>query len=159
MKSLVLVFSRRALEKWPQYKGHLKPDPRDPEKCVVHLNTLEYFIFWTAFYVLRSSQVSGSYHPAAPPRGYGHLTPSFGAVTKVGPLVVLHQSNRNSSRRSCMPRIHNANLGLPAAIFTELSIWSDLNLSSVWYVDLISGKNTSTLSKSPLCQPISPRSH
>jgi len=47
---------RKALEKWPQYYRHLKPDQRDPEKCAVHLNTLEYFFFWTAFYVLKSGQ-------------------------------------------------------------------------------------------------------
>lgn len=73
--------NRKALEDWPQYSKHIIEDARG--KHHVHLNVFEYFIFWTAFYVLRSSQVSGSYNPQAAPRGYGHLTPSFGSVRKV----------------------------------------------------------------------------
>ena len=82
--------SRKALESWPQYYKHIVTDARG--KHHVHLNVFEYFAFWTAFYVLRSSQVSGSYNPQLAPKGYGHLAPSLGSVRKV----------RNSGKRSCL---------------------------------------------------------
>ena len=72
---------RKELEKWPQYQKHILVDGRG--NCHVHLNVFEYFVFWTAFYVLRSSQVTSEYHPRASPRGYGHLAPSLGTVRKV----------------------------------------------------------------------------
>ena len=77
----IVLSNRKALEGWPQYSRHIIEDARG--KYHVHLNVFEYFVFWTAFYVLRSSQVSGSYNPQAAPRGYGHLAPSFGSVKKV----------------------------------------------------------------------------
>ena len=75
---------RKALESWPQYYKHIVTDGRG--KHHVHLNVFEYFAFWTAFYVLRSSQVSGSYNPQSAPKGYGHLAPSLGSVRKVRDL-------------------------------------------------------------------------
>ena len=74
-------YHRKALELWPQYYRHIVTDARG--KHHVHLNVFEYFAFWTAFYVLRSSQVSGSYNPQSAPKGYGHLAPSLGSVRKV----------------------------------------------------------------------------
>lgn len=48
----------------------------------IHLNVLSYFLFWTAFYVLRGSQAQ-SLATASRPAIYSHLTPSFGSVKKV----------------------------------------------------------------------------
>lgn len=71
---------RKALEAWPQYSKHIIVDRRG--KYHVHLNVFEYFVFWTAFYVLRSSQ-SGGCLPQPAPKGYSSLAPSFGTVRKV----------------------------------------------------------------------------
>ncbi|GLC41058.1 hypothetical protein PLESTB_000948000 [Pleodorina starrii] len=44
---------RRLLDTWPQYRGRLRHDPAGRPQ--VYLNLFEYFMFWTAFYVLRGS--------------------------------------------------------------------------------------------------------
>ena len=70
------------MERWPQYKGHIKMDAQG--KPAIHLNVLTYFLFWTAFYVLRGSHSSASSAATRPVRTLS-LTPNFGSVKKVGP--------------------------------------------------------------------------
>ncbi len=43
-----------------------------------------YFLFWTAFYVLRGGQTRPDAAPAHAAPRYGHLAPSLGTVRKVG---------------------------------------------------------------------------
>ena len=73
--------NRRELARWPQYGGRVFTDAAGRPQ--VHLNVFGYFLFWTAFYVLRGGQTTR--HDVAPayaqPR-YGHLTPSLGTVRK-----------------------------------------------------------------------------
>lgn len=45
---------RRQLELWPQYAGRIHMDALGRPQ--VYLNVFEYFMFWTAFYVLRGSR-------------------------------------------------------------------------------------------------------
>ena len=71
---------RKELAKWPQYRGRIVEDSLGRKQ--IHLNVWGYFLFWTAFYVLRGSQTRPEAAPAAAPR-YGHLTPSLGTVRKV----------------------------------------------------------------------------
>lgn len=53
----------------------------------IHLNVLTYFLFWTAFYVLRGSHSSATSAATRPVRTLS-LTPNFGSVKKVGALDV-----------------------------------------------------------------------
>ncbi|KAG2501874.1 hypothetical protein HYH03_000372 [Edaphochlamys debaryana] len=56
---------RRVLDSWPQYRGRIRQDAAGRPQ--VFLNVFEYFMFWTAFYVLRgSSSDSGRADPRAP---------------------------------------------------------------------------------------------
>ena len=54
----------------------------------IHLNVLTYFLFWTAFYVLRVSHISATSAATRPVRTLS-LTPAFGSVKKVGCPAVL----------------------------------------------------------------------
>ena len=45
---------RAELERWPQYRGRLRPDAAGRWQVV--LNMYEFFMFWAAFYVLRGSR-------------------------------------------------------------------------------------------------------
>ena len=47
---------QKELERWPQYQGHLVSGPSN--RKYLHMNTVKYFLLWTAFYVLRSGQSS-----------------------------------------------------------------------------------------------------
>ena len=47
---------QKELDTWPQYQGRLVPGPSN--RNYLHMNTLQYFLLWTAFYVLRSGQSS-----------------------------------------------------------------------------------------------------
>lgn len=47
---------QQELESWPQYHGRLVPSFGDAK--ILHLNTLQYFLLWTAYYVFRSGQSS-----------------------------------------------------------------------------------------------------
>ena len=70
---------QKELERWPQYQGRLVPDAG--QQRTVHLNTLQYFLFWTAFYVLRSNQSSGD--SAASSRRPVNAFPTYGSLRKV----------------------------------------------------------------------------
>ena len=70
------------MERWPQYRGHIVLDGQGNPR--IHLNVLTYFLFWTAFYVLRGSHGSGASEAARPARTLS-LTPAFGSVKKVPP--------------------------------------------------------------------------
>lgn len=74
---------RKELARWPQYRGRVVEDGAG--RTQIHLNVWGYFLFWTAFYVLRGSQTRPEAAPAAAPR-YGHLTPSLGTVRKARTL-------------------------------------------------------------------------
>ncbi|PNW82237.1 hypothetical protein CHLRE_06g278126v5 [Chlamydomonas reinhardtii] len=86
---------RRLLDSWPQYRGRIRPDVTGRPQ--VFLNVLEYFMFWTAFYVLRGSTSDGSRVDSRPPAGgssqgvmgsmYGQLSYG-GAIRSVGSAIV-----------------------------------------------------------------------
>ncbi|KAG2445175.1 hypothetical protein HYH02_008643 [Chlamydomonas schloesseri] len=90
---------RRLLDTWPQYRGRIRTDVTGRPQ--VFLNVLEYFMFWTAFYVLRGSTSDGSRVDSRPPGGgsssagmmgsyvYGQLSGSYGgAIRSVGNAIV-----------------------------------------------------------------------
>ncbi|KAK9831540.1 hypothetical protein WJX81_007383 [Elliptochloris bilobata] len=68
---------RAELERWPQYRGRLLVDGAG--RAHVRLLTFQYFLFWFAFYVLRSGQAAAE---PARARGGRLLAPSLGAVKK-----------------------------------------------------------------------------
>ncbi|KAG2439532.1 hypothetical protein HXX76_004885 [Chlamydomonas incerta] len=87
---------RRLLDTWPQYRGRIRADVTGRPQ--VFLNVLEYFMFWTAFYVLRGSTSDGSRVDSRPPAGgsssgygmggmYGQLSYG-GAIRSVGSAIV-----------------------------------------------------------------------
>lgn len=69
--------ARVELERWPQYLGRLLVDGAG--RAHVRLPTFQYFLFWFAFYVLRSGQTAAE---PARMRGSRYLAPSLGAVKK-----------------------------------------------------------------------------
>ncbi|KAK9815560.1 hypothetical protein WJX72_005838 [[Myrmecia] bisecta] len=73
---------RQVLNSWPQYHNHIVTDASG--RCQVHLNVFEYFMFWTAFYVLRGSHTQADYAPSRTRYGYGSFTPTSlgGSVRK-----------------------------------------------------------------------------
>ena len=68
------------MERWPQYKGRIVLDGQGNPH--IHLSVLTYFLFWTAFYVLRGSHASHTAEATRPVRTLS-LTPNFGSVKKV----------------------------------------------------------------------------
>ena len=68
------------MERWPQYKGRIVLDGQGNPH--IHLSVLTYFLFWTAFYVLRGSHASHTAEATRPARTLS-LTPNFGSVKKV----------------------------------------------------------------------------
>ena len=68
------------MERWPQYRSHMVLDGQGKPR--IHLNVLTYFLFWTAFYVLRGSHSSATSTATRPARTLS-LTPNFGSVKKV----------------------------------------------------------------------------
>ena len=68
------------MERWPQYKGRVVLDGQGNPH--IHLSVLTYFLFWTAFYVLRGSHASHTAEATRPVRTLS-LTPNFGSVKKV----------------------------------------------------------------------------
>lgn len=48
---------QKELDRWPQYEGCLVPAYGGKR---IQLNTLQYFLLWTAFYVLRTAHASSS---------------------------------------------------------------------------------------------------
>ena len=48
---------QKELERWPQYEGCLVPAYGGKR---IQLKTLQYFLLWTAFYVLRTAHASSS---------------------------------------------------------------------------------------------------
>ena len=48
---------QKELDRWPQYQGCLVPAYAGKR---IHLKTLQYFLLWTAFYVLRTAHTSSS---------------------------------------------------------------------------------------------------
>lgn len=71
---------QRELERWPQYQGRLVPGANNYK--TLHLNTLQYFLFWTAFYVRRSGQSSSGQSSSL--RRHAVSFPSYGSLRKVG---------------------------------------------------------------------------
>ena len=71
---------RAEMERWPQYRGRIVLDAQGNPH--IHLSVLTYFLFWTAFYVLRGSHASHTTEAARPARTLS-LTPNFGSVKKV----------------------------------------------------------------------------
>ena len=69
------------MERWPQYRSHIVLDGQGKPR--IHLNVLTYFLFWTAFYVLRGSHSSATSAATRPVRTLS-LAPTFGSVKKVG---------------------------------------------------------------------------
>ena len=69
------------MERWPQYRSHIVLDGQGKPR--IHLDVLTYFLFWTAFYVLRGSHSSATSAATRPIRTLS-LTPNFGSVKKVG---------------------------------------------------------------------------
>jgi len=86
---------------------------------------LSYFLFWTAFYVLRGSQAQ-SLATASRPAIYSHLTPSFGSVKKVitlpplilGILLVL-EARRIASKCAAFPLPSQDGGGTAVSLLTE----------------------------------------
>ena len=76
------------MERWPQYMSHIVLDGQGHPR--IHLNVLTYFLFWTAFYVLRGSHSSRTSEATRPARTLS-LTPAFGTVKKVGPAGLAHK--------------------------------------------------------------------
>ncbi|CAK0739108.1 hypothetical protein CVIRNUC_001137 [Coccomyxa viridis] len=70
---------RAEMERWPQYKGRIVLDGQGNPH--IHLSVLTYFLFWTAFYVLRGSHASHTAEATRPVRTLS-LTPNFGSVKK-----------------------------------------------------------------------------
>ena len=70
------------MERWPQYRSHIVVDGHGNPR--IHVNVLTYFLFWTAFYVLRGTHSSSTTEATRPARTI-NLTPAFGSVKKVGP--------------------------------------------------------------------------
>ena len=79
------------MERWPQYKGHIRLEGQGKPR--IELNVLTYFLFWTAFYVLRGSHSSATSAATRPVRTLS-LTPNFGSVKKVGGCTCLKPRNR-----------------------------------------------------------------
>ena len=74
---------RQELSCWPQYAKRIVRGPGG--KAAIHLDVFGYYVFWTAFYVLRGSQTAAP-APNTPAQGrlaYSALAPSLGAVRKV----------------------------------------------------------------------------
>lgn len=73
------------LQTWPQYNARLLSDPQG--RPAIHVPVFQYFLFWTAFYMLRGPQsdsTSFQQPNQGSRRGYGaSLGPSFGTVTRV----------------------------------------------------------------------------
>lgn len=70
---------QQELEKWPQYHGRLVSGPGN--KKYLHMNTLQYFLLWTAFYVLRSGQNSSGQSTSSRRPVFASAT--FGNMRKV----------------------------------------------------------------------------
>ena len=85
------------MERWPQYKGHILLDAQGKPR--IHLNVLTYFLFWTAFYVLRGSHSSASSAATRPVRTLS-LTPNFGSVKKVWGCTYLRPYSRQPTMGS-----------------------------------------------------------
>ena len=73
------------LHSWPQYSGRLLADAQG--RSAIHVPVFQYFVFWTAFYMLRGPQSdSGSFQQPnqGSHRSYtAALGPSLGSVTRV----------------------------------------------------------------------------
>ena len=73
---------RQKLQAWPQYSGRLQPDGSG--RPAIHVPVFQYFVLWTAFYMLRGPQGdSGSLqqHSHGSRRSYaGALGPTLGSA-------------------------------------------------------------------------------
>ncbi|KAK9814998.1 hypothetical protein WJX73_004353 [Symbiochloris irregularis] len=77
---LALDAGRKELATWPQYARHIVVGPGG--RAVIHLDVFAYYVFWTAFYVLRGSQtaVPTAHNPSHGRLAYSSLAPSLGFV-------------------------------------------------------------------------------
>ena len=62
------MLCRQALEGWPQYAGRLLLDGSG--RPAVHVPVFQYFLFWTAFYMLRGPGASYTTQQSSSKRGY-----------------------------------------------------------------------------------------
>ncbi|KXZ52315.1 hypothetical protein GPECTOR_10g947 [Gonium pectorale] len=76
---------RRLLDSWPQYRGRIRHDAAGRPQ--VYLNLFEYFVFWTAFYVLRGSASDGSRNDPRAPSPSASST-MYGGFRSVGSAIV-----------------------------------------------------------------------
>ncbi|DBB02511.1 TPA: hypothetical protein ACH3X3_011503 [Trebouxia sp. C0006] len=88
---------QKELDRWPQYQGRLVPGPSN--RKYLHMNTLQYFLLWTAFYVLRSGQSStgqssGSRRPVFASATFGNMRKHMQATA--GKLVKGQQQTTRS---------------------------------------------------------------
>ena len=110
---------RQELATWPQYSKRIVRGPGG--RAAVHLDVFGYYVFWTAFYVLRGSQTAAP-APVVPRQGrlaYSAIAPSLGTVRKVG--VCIQQAQHCSA---CTPMTcRNAEPGHEACVLSMQSSW------------------------------------
>ncbi|KAJ9510102.1 hypothetical protein QJQ45_015584 [Haematococcus lacustris] len=85
---------RQLLASWPQYAGHIHPDASG--RVQVYLNVFGYFMFWTAFYVLRGRAL-GPDQPGGGPR------PPSAAELQPGQWPLLHMADLRRMGHSLLP--------------------------------------------------------
>ncbi|EFJ53110.1 hypothetical protein VOLCADRAFT_127384 [Volvox carteri f. nagariensis] len=81
-------YGLRLLDAWPQYRGRIRADPAGRPQ--VYLNLFEYFMFWTAFYVLRGSASDNSRSDPRAPPGSASSSMMYGmsGIRSVGSAIV-----------------------------------------------------------------------
>lgn len=107
---LSLSSGHKELARWPQYEGRLVVDASG--RCQIHLDVFEYFIFWTAFYVLRSSQ-SQARQPGRRNNTGGYASGGLVAVSQARGFL------ETQSRRPCSRLVSSRLIGPPPATLLQ----------------------------------------
>ena len=81
---IAMATCRQELATWPQYAKRIVRGPGG--RAAIHLDVFGYYVFWTAFYVLRGSQTAAPDPVNTPRQGrlaYSAIAPSFGTLRQV----------------------------------------------------------------------------
>lgn len=82
MTQILSCSSRKELACWPQYAKRLVREAGG--KTAIHLDLFGFYVFWTAFYVLRGSQTAAprSQTPAHGRLAVSSLAHSLGSISR-----------------------------------------------------------------------------